>query len=193
MTNRRTKLLVFAAAAFISLMLPVSASAQRPWWDRGNRDDDRYDNRYGHISDAERRRLRDLARRIDDRSRSFQRNIDRALDDSRYDDTRREDRINEQVADFRNAASRFRNNAGDSNDLNRSRDEARQLINLGARIDRVVGRARLDSRAYGDWSQIRADLRTVAQIYRLNTREFGDYRRDDDYDRNPRRPRTWPF
>ena len=206
MTSRRTQLLMFAAAAFISLLLPATASAQTgPWWGRDrNRDDDRYGRGYGRISDNERRVLRDVSRRIDDRSRSFQRNIDSALDNSRIDDTRREDRINEQVADFRRAAQRFRDRAGDSNDLSRSMSEARELLNQGSRIDRVIGRARLNSRAGSDWSQIRSDLRTVANIYNVNTRDFGGgWGRDDDNygrdrdrnrDRNDNRwPRNWPF
>ena len=208
MTNRRSTLLTFAAAALVSLLLPVLASAQnRPWWDRGNdrRDDDYYGRRSGRISDSERRTLRDLSRRIDSRSKDFQRDVDRLLDNSRYDDTRREDRINDLARDFRNAAARFRDRAGDSNDLNRSESEARQLLDSASRVNRVVGRVRLDSRTASEWSQISADLRTVANIYGLRYSDYGGYNgRDDDYgrDRNNRNrgnnrgwrwPRNIPF
>ena len=36
--------------------------------------------------------------------------------------TRREDRINNDFQNFRNAADRFKDSAGDNNDLNRSAD-----------------------------------------------------------------------
>ena len=200
MTNRRTSLTAFAAALF-ALLLPVAASAQQgPWWGQGRRDDDHYGRRNGRLSDYERRALRDVARRIDDRSKSFQRNVDRALDRSRIDDTPREDNINERVRDFRRAAERFRDRAGDSNNINNSRGEAQQLLSSAAQIDRLMRRVRLDGRAQSDWSQIRADLRTVADLHNLRFSDYGSndpyYGRDDDR-RNRRSPgvqwpRNWP-
>ncbi|HEX7177061.1 MAG TPA: hypothetical protein VF240_17515 [Pyrinomonadaceae bacterium] len=200
MTNRRTNLLAFAAAALFSLLLPTAANAQQgPWWGQG-RNDDNYGRRNGRLSDQDRRVLRDVARRIDDRSGSFQRNVDRALDRSRIDDTPREDNINDRVRDFRRAAERFRNRAGDSNNINNSRGEAQQLLNSAANIDRLVRRVRLDGRAQSDWSQIRADLRTVASFYNLRLSDYdsndGIYGRDDRRDnrRAPtvQWPRNWP-
>jgi hypothetical protein len=199
MTNRRTKLIVFAAAAFITLLIPTTASAQRPWWEQGrNRDNDIYGRR-GRTSDRDRRFLRDVARRIDDRSKSFERNVDRSLDNSRIDDTRREDNINDRVRDFRRAAARFRDRAGD-NDFYRSEQEARTLLSSAGQIDRLVRRIRLDGRAQSDWSQIRSDLRTVADFYGLRLSDYDGGRNDDDWrrDRNRRNngglqwPRNWP-
>ena len=186
MTNRRTQLLTLAAAAFITLLLPAAASAQqRPWWDndRNRGDNDRRGDRHqpGRLSDAERRRLRDLARRIDDRSRSFARNLDRALDQSRYDNTRREDRINNDVRNFRRSAERFKDRAGEGNNLNRSADEARQLLTSAAQVAGYLRRVRLDSRTSADWTQLRADLRTVADIYGFQLSDLNDgYNGRDD-------------
>jgi hypothetical protein len=202
MINRRFTLLTFAALMLGAFLSPASASAQSIWermrdrareeQQRQNRDDDyrrdrRRDDDYGRgrsgrISDSERRRLRDLARRIDSRSRDLQRDVDRLLDNSRVDGTRREDRINNDLQNFRNAASRFRDTAGDSNDLNRSADEARQLLNLSSRVSNYLRRLRLDSRTANDWAQIRNDLRTVSDIYGFRFRDFdgGGYGRYDD-------------
>ncbi len=170
MFRRSTAWAVITAALF---SLALSTAAQAQW---GRRDDDyRRNDRYGRYDS---RALRDAAARIRDRSRDLERDVDRLLDRSRHDDTRREDRINDQARDFRRAAERFRDRAGESNDLSRSMDEARQLLSEAAQIDRFVGRARLDSRAYDDWSQIRADLRTVADFYNLRVGDF-DGRRDN--------------
>ena len=196
MTNRRMHFLAFAAVALVSLFLPATASAQRPWWERDRDDDHRHErdddhdrHQPGRISDQERRILRDVARRIDDRSRSFERNLDRLLDDSRYDDTRREDHINNDVDNFRRAAERFKGRAGDSNDLNRSANEARQLLDTAAHVGTYLRRVRMDSRTSNDWQQIRADLRTVADIYGFRNGDFGGYGRgrNDDYGRGRRR------
>ncbi len=172
MANRRRFIPTVIVAALVALFLPVVASAQWGNNDRWGRNNGRYDNRT----------LRDAARRIDDRSGDFQRHLDSALDRSRVDDTRREDNINQMAAEFRNAASRFRNRVGDGRDLNRGADEAQRLMQLASRIDRFVGRIRLDSRTQSDWSQIRQDLRVVGDFYR------GAYN-DDDYNRGRRNDR----
>ena len=187
MTNRRFTLLTFAALALATSLAPASAGAQTIWdrirdraeqerdrdpdWRRDRRDDGRYGR--GRLSDWERRQLRELARRIEDRSRDLERHLDRALDRSRVDGTNREDRINDVARDFREAASRFRGVAGDSNDLYRSRDEARNLLDRASRIGRVLNRIRADSRVHSDWSQLRYDLRRVADIYNLRFNDNG--------------------
>jgi hypothetical protein len=81
--------------------------------------------------------------------------------------------------------------AGDSNDLYRSADEARNLLDRASRIDRVLGRVRVDSRTSSDWSQLRNDLRAVANIYGLRFNDNGGgynggYNNDDDWRRNRR-------
>ena len=201
MTNRRFTVLTFAAVALATFLAPASASAQSIWdriRDRAeqerNRDDDwrrnRRDDGYGRngrLSDSERRQLRDLARRIDDRSRDLQRDVDRLLDNSRYNGSNREDRINDEARDLRNAAGRFRSVAGDSNDLYRSRDEASRLLQQASQIGRVIGRTRMDSRTASDWNQLRSDLHTVANIYGLRFNDNGgSYGNNDDWRRNRR-------
>lgn len=205
MTYRRFAALAFAALVFGALLAPVDAAAQTIWdrirdrseQDRNQRRDDDYGRRRGgDISDHERRVLRDASRRINDRGRSFQRNLDRLLDSSRYDNTRREDHINDDVRRFRDAAERFKNRAGDSNDLNRSSNEARQLLDSAAHVSRLLRRVRLDSRTSSDWLQIRNDLRTVSDIYgfRFRGEDYDDgYSGNDDWRRDRRRDddRRW--
>jgi hypothetical protein len=184
MANRRRFIPTVITAAIVALFLPVVASAQWGNNDRSGRNNGRYDSRYDN------RTLRDAARRIDDRSGDFQRHLDSALDRSRVDNTRREDNINQMAAEFRNAASRFRNRVGDGRDYNRGADEAQRLMQLGSRIDRVVSRVRLDSRTQSDWSQIRQDLRVLGDFYRGAYNNGGYNNRDDGYygnDRNNRR------
>jgi hypothetical protein len=180
MANRPRLVPTLIAAALMAIFLPLIASAQGsydPWSRNRNRD---YDNsNYGRYGS---RGLRDVARRLDDRSGDFQRHLDSALDRSRYDDTRREDNINEMAREFRNAASRFRDRV---NDRDGGSNEARNLLQLGSRMDNLMARLRVDGRAQSDWSQIRQDLRTVANAYGYGY-GYGGYGRDDDYYRNDR-------
>lgn len=208
MTNRRFTVLTFAAVALATFLAPASASAQSIWdrirdraedqrqrdrdedWRRDRRDDDwgRNNRRGGRLSDYERRQLRELARRIDDRSRDLQRDVDRLLDNSRINGTNREDRINNEARDLREAAGRFRDVAGDSDYLQRSRDEAARLLQEASRFSRMLNRLRLDSRTASDWNQIRSDLRGVANIYNLRFNDDRDY---DIYNDNRGRGRRW--
>ncbi len=157
-------------------------------WRRDRRDDDwgRNNRRGGRMSDYERRQLRELARRIEDRSRDLQRDVDHLLDNSRINGSNREDRINNEARDLREAAQRFRNVAGDSDYLQGSRDEAGRLLQEASRFSRMLSRVRLDSRTASDWNQIRSDLRGVANIYNLRFNDDRGYNGDDDWRRNRR-------
>src|ERR687892_2320957 len=100
MTNRRTLSFSIFAAAMLALCLPSLAVAQRGY---GYPDYGR--NRNGNYGRYDERYLRDSIHRLDRLAKDFEREVDRSLDRSRRDGTRREDRINGQVREFRNAVS----------------------------------------------------------------------------------------
>lgn len=176
MTNRLRIIPTIIAAALVALFLPVMASAQGNYdpWNRNR------DNRYGYYNRA----LRDSIRRVSDRSDDFKDHLDSALDRSRIDDTRREDRINNIAREFENAANRLKDRFNDGRDLNRSAGEARRLLDIGARIDQFMSRTRVSGRAASDWAQIRQDLRVISNAYNYNG-VYNDpyYRGNDDYRR----------
>src|SRR5215213_10484402 len=132
MTNRHTLKLSIFAAAILALALPAAASAQ---W--GRYPQDRYpDNRgNGRYDD---RGLRDSVNRLDRLSKDFERDMDRALDRSRVNGSRQEDRINDQVHQFRDAVGDLKSQVGNGRDLNRSADEARRVFQEGQQLDRVA-------------------------------------------------------
>ncbi len=147
--------------------------------DRNNRNAgyDRYDSRT----------LRDAVRRVKDRSHSFQNDVDRNLDHSRIDGTRGEDHVNEDTREFRQAADRLERRVGDGRDLNRSTNEAQQLLAAAEHVDTMLSHFRVDSRVNADWREISQDLRLIADIYglRYNGYDNGNYR-NGNYD--PRYP-----
>ncbi|HYY55792.1 MAG TPA: hypothetical protein VE842_00600 [Pyrinomonadaceae bacterium] len=193
MTDRRRIIPTILAAALVALCLPILASAQGSYdpWNR-NRDygrdrdyrRDRRDNgdygRYGYNN----RGLRDSIRRVKDRSDDFRDHLDSALDHSRYDDTRREDRINDVAREFEQAANRLEDRFDDGRDLNRSAGEAQRLLQIGSRIDNFMSRNRLDGRVVSDWAQIRQDLRVIASAYGNSGYNGGYYGNDGYYGRN---------
>lgn len=187
MTNRHTLRFSLLAAAVIALSLPVAASAQ---WGR-ERDRDRDRDGYGRYDE---RALRDSVHRLDRLAKDFERNMDRALDRSRENGSRREDRINAQVHQFRDAVGDLKSRVGNGRDLNRSAAEARRVLQEGQQVDRVARPRWFDSRLASDWSQIQRELRFIGDVYgfRFNGGydRDGDWRRrdgrNDDYRRNDR-------
>src|SRR5690348_1170094 len=116
MTRFKNLVAVFAFALLV-FALPTIASAQ--WRDR-DRDDGSYN-----------RNLEGTIKNLKNRSKEFARRLDRELDRGRYDNSRREDRLNDLADDFRRAAERLDNEYDGRGDYRRSEDEARRVIQLG--------------------------------------------------------------
>ena len=174
MTNRHTLKFSIFAAGVLALALPVAASAQ--WGSR-----DRYpDNRgYGRYDD---RGLRDSVHRLDRLAKDFERDMDRALDRSRANGSRREDQINNEVHQFRDAVGDLKGSVGNGRDLNRSSDEARRVLQEAQQLDRIARPRWYDNRLASEWSQIEQELRYISNVYGF--RYNGGYGRDDDWRRN---------
>lgn len=156
-------------AGLLALFIPTVASAQS-WPDnRRDRDYGRYDSRY----------LRDSIHRLDRLAKDFERDLDRTLDRSRSNGTRREDMLNQEARQFRNAVGRLKSSFGNGRDLNRSRDEAQRVLNEASRLDRVMGR--MNSQASYRWSEIRRELNVISNAYGV-----GYYGSNDDWRRDRR-------
>ena len=186
MTNRHTLKFSMLAAALLALSLPAVAAAQWGRYPQDRYPQDLYpDNRgYGRYYDLG---LRDSVHRLDRLAKDFERDMDRALDRSRVNGSSREDRINDQVHQFRDAVGDLKSNVGNGRDLNRSADEARRVLDEGQQLDRVARPRWFDGRLASEWSQIQQELRYISSIYGFG---YGGYGRDDDW-RRDRRDDDW--
>jgi len=186
MTNRHTLKFSLFAAAILALCLPAAAAAQ---WG-GRYPQDRYpdDRGYGRYDD---RGLRDSVHRLDNLAKNFEKDMDRALDHSRTNGSRREDDINNQVRQFRNAVSDLKSRVGNGRDLNRSENEARRVLQEANDLDRFARRG-FDGRTSSEWSQIQQELRYISSVYGLGYGGGYGRDRDDDWrrDRNDRNNRN---
>lgn len=166
--NRFRNLLAVFAFSLLILGLPALASAQ--WRDdddynRNNRNGDYRNNR-----NYNRGNLRSAINRLANRAESFERRLDRELDNSRYDNRRREDQINRLANDFTRAAERLENEFDGGRNMDDSYDEAQRVLNLGQQIENALSRSRLGGSARNDWNSIRRDLDTIADAYGYNNR-----------------------
>ena len=167
------------------LCLPAIASAQYGYPNDPNARNGGYGNggygngQYGNSSST----VRDLK----NRARDFQSQLDRDLDRSRYNGTRREDQINGLARQFRDAVNRLDNNSGYSNnggygnggygnngrydDRNSRNDqELRRVFDIASQIERSIGRADISYNSRNLWSGIRNDLQALSRGYNNNGR-----------------------
>jgi hypothetical protein len=187
MSNRRTLSFSIFAAAVLALCLPVLAAAQG-----GYSYPDYGRNRNGNYGRYDERYLKDSINRLDRLSKDFERDLDRALDHSRVNGTRREDDINAQGHDFRRAVSSLKSNFGNGRDLNRSRDEAARVLDEARQFDRI-GRRGFDNNVQSDWSQIQQELRVISDAYGLGYGGYnngGYYPNGQNYPNNRNRNRN---
>jgi len=154
----KTQLIRFALlAGVLAVFVPVVASAQyrNDQWGRPDYRRDR-DNRY----------VRDSIQRLDRLAKDFEREVDRDLDrDRRVNGSRREDQINREAHDFRNAVGNLKSAFGNGRDLGRSSDEAQRVMQQAGTIERVARRQFASSRVSSLWSQIRNELNVISDAY----------------------------
>jgi hypothetical protein len=151
--NQVKKLLGVFAFAILVFSLPTIASAQR----RGG--NDRANVYYNPVQ------LKNVIKRLKSDSKDFAKFIDRDLDRSRYDGSNLEDNLNQLAKDFRDAASRLEKQYGNGRNLNSSSREAREVLQLGNRIDRAMKRVRLSRNVQDYWKNIDRQLEDLSRAY----------------------------
>jgi len=201
--NRFRNLIGIFAFALLILSLPSVASAQ--WRDNDDDDDDYYrnerrDNRRGNRRNDDynrngrnNRNLQATIKNLKNRSNQFERRLDRELDNSRYDDRRREDRINQIAEDFANATENLDRAYDGRGDYQQSYDEAQRVLQLGNQLERAISRARLSGNVQNDWSRIRQDLSVLANAYNYNNNNRRNRQGNSNGDWRSRIPFPLPF
>ncbi len=184
---------------FSLLVLGIPAIANAQW--RDNRDRGRYDDRdRGRYDDRDRGytngaygnygNMSNVVRSLKDRTRAFVHQLDRDLDYSRANGTRREDQINEQAKRFRDAVNRINNN--NNNNWGRRDNSVERALQVGSQLDRAISRIRLSYQSQALWSSINRDLQMLGNGYGYNTRNNRGNRSGGGWN-NGRMPSWWPF
>ncbi len=106
--------------------------------------------------------VRQLIRRIENRTDVFRASLDASLDRSRINSTNAEDDINRFVADFESATNQLRDRFNSRQDVSA---DVQNVLNQSALIDRFMRRNRLGARPESDWASLRVDLSELARIY----------------------------
>lgn len=132
------------------------------------------------IADAQRRRgprargytkaeVDAIIHRVENRSDGFVRLFDRALDRSRLDGTRREDNLNEQAKRLENTLDDLRREFDRKESYIETRPEVNRTLNIASDINKTMRRRRMGGETERQWSLLRAELNTLADVYNLQS------------------------
>jgi len=111
------------------------------------------------------RQVDSLLRRIDTRAESFKRSLDRALDESKFDGTQREDEINRFVSVFNDNTKRLRERFDDRNSV---AADVEKVLNSAASINNFMLRHSLNTSTQYDWSLLRTEMEELARVYNVS-------------------------
>jgi hypothetical protein len=159
--NIKTAFVALSLVFGFVLLSTVSVQAQ---YDRNRRDNRRINNRWGNTN---KRAIENLIKRVEDSSDKFKRELDRELDRSRLNGTRREDDLNKLAKELEKATNKLRSEFDRSDSLQENRDEVERVMRAASQLNRGLSRARLGYNVTSLWNSLKRDLNTLARAYNV--------------------------
>ncbi len=108
-----------------------------------------------------------IIKRCEERSDAFTRMIDRNLDRSRLNGTRREDNINEQVKDLEKALDELRREFDRRDTWRETRREVEKVMRESDEISALMKNSRFNRDVEREWQLVKSDLNKLAGIYEV--------------------------
>jgi hypothetical protein len=129
--------------------------------------DTSYGQRRARRTGYTKQQVEQLLERIEERADAFSNQLNKSLDRSRLDGSRREDNIAERVSELENATDELRREY-DHNDTRReNRAEARKIIDAAMRINRIINRRNFGRQTETSWVRLRTELNILATVFGL--------------------------
>jgi hypothetical protein len=110
--------------------------------------------------------VKNLTQHIEDVADHFKEALDKALDNSKLNNTKAEDEINQYVREFRDAT----NNLQDHYNEDRAKDDAKEVLTRANRIDGFMRKHKdaIPSDVQSMWEPVRTDLDRLAKFYNVS-------------------------
>lgn len=105
--------------------------------------------------------------RVEDRVDNFQDKYDASLDRSRLDGTSREDWLNKRAKDLEHATDELAREFDRRDAWAENREEVRRCLNIASDIDRNMRNYRFGRATEANWTRVRYELNTLADIYNM--------------------------
>jgi len=108
--------------------------------------------------------VKSLAQHIEDVADEFKGALDKALDASKYNNTKQEDEVNQFVRDFRDATNNFQDHY---NEGERAANDAKEVLTKANKIDGWTKKYPLTPEVQAAWVIVRTDLDRLAKYYNV--------------------------
>jgi hypothetical protein len=105
--------------------------------------------------------------RVEDRVDNFVRQYDRSLDRSRLDGSSRENWLMKRAKDLESATDELAREFDRRDAWGANKDEVRRCLNIATDINRNMRNYRFGAAAEANWSRVRFELNTLADVYNL--------------------------
>lgn len=153
MNPRIVRIFTGIAAVIVLFVMFDSANAQRRREVRGR-----------GLNKAQ---VKSIINRVEDRVDNFVKNFDKSLDRSRLDGTNREDWLNKRARDLEAATDELSREFDRRDAWAENREEVRRCLNIASDIDRNVRSRRYGSATEANWSRVRYELNSLADVYNM--------------------------
>jgi hypothetical protein len=104
--------------------------------------------------------------RVEDQSGAFRKAVDRQLDHSRLNGSRREDRINAEVKQYDRTVDALRSEFSRRDSWMETRGNVERVLRQAADVNRIMHDEKL-GRVENEWGSLRRELNALADVYNL--------------------------
>ena len=108
-----------------------------------------------------------LIKNAEDRSDSFIKLFDKALDKSALDGSHREDHLNDRAKDLEKAMDKLRSEFDRKENYPETKPEMIKVLNISSEINAVMLRRTLRADVEEEWRLLRRELNVLASVYYL--------------------------
>jgi hypothetical protein len=104
---------------------------------------------------------------VEDRSDVFRKAVDRQLDHSRLNGSKKEDRINAQVKQYDRSVDELRAEFSRRESWMETRGNVERVLRQANDVDHIMHDTNLGRGVESEWSTLRRELNTLADVYNL--------------------------
>lgn len=108
-----------------------------------------------------------IINRVEDRVDNFVKNYDKSLDRSRLDGSSRENWLMNRARDLESATDELAREFDRRDAWIENKEETRRCLNIASDIDRNMRNYRFGAATEANWSRVRFELNTLADVYNL--------------------------
>lgn len=153
MNRNLYKMMAGFAAVIMIFVMSDSANAQRRREVRGR-----------GLNKAQ---VKVIVNRVEDRVDNFVKKFDSSLDRSRLNGTSREDWLNKRARDLESATDELSREFDRRDSWFENKEEVRRCLNIASDIDRNMNNYRYGGATEANWSRVRYELNSLADVYNM--------------------------